>query len=167
MTTKAPTTRHAGGRKKKSDATLIPVAQRRADLVKAIQDLGLWNLDRKDFATKHGVSVTQIHYDIEAIMPTIDIIDAQTTKFECGRVLCRVTRKAMVEMQNPKLHPLAQARWAEVALKSVQQHSDFLATFGEKPLVAEGADRLGEMFEAWQLAKSGEPLTITVTEVKE
>lgn len=104
--------------------------ERREWIIEKIMNEGYWNFQPKVVAALFQVRKENIYNDVQAIKHHIDIVDADTTKFECGRILKKISRIVMRKLNDERLTDPAIKSYCDLGLRVVEQQAKFLEDFG-------------------------------------
>jgi len=114
--------------------------QRRKEVFKEMQEIGAWNIDVKDLATKHGVSIQQICLDRRMLVKNLPKANIK----EIRPVLRQFYENAMVKANNLVNDGNADRKEVCLAIKilidACKEYTCFLESYGLKEKVAEKVD---------------------------
>lgn len=116
--------------------------QRRREILKLIEEYGLYNINQTSLAKHYKVTQTTISNDIKRILNVTDVIDADKVKFELNRFYKKAMKDAWKGFADPGNSQRDRRDWLRVALEVSNDTTKFLEAYGAKDKVMLGS--LGE-----------------------
>lgn len=123
---------------------------RREYIKRYMEEYGSWNINAISLAEKFNVARSTIYNDLEWLQgQKIQVVDAHEVMFESARVLKKIYREGMTELNKAPYKnddgktivpdPHMKRAWADTLLKAVDSHSKFLQSYGIMP--TEGGEK--------------------------
>ena len=111
--------------------------ERRKELKKRIETIGLWNINKTEFAKEFGISTQMVYKDIDKI-----IKHTKPTKIgEINLALNSTFKKCIAQCQRILIDPRSTKEEKLKAIdtfnKTAKQYTDFLESFGLKDKIAD------------------------------
>lgn len=127
--------------------------KRREEIKLIIEQLGLWNIQKKQLAERYGVSRQAIHNDINQIIKHAPVGEIKEIAFELSNAYKKAlneSRKILHSSDDPKMKLMA----ADTISRIGKEFTSMLESYGLKEKIAERLDvEMKERYESWFVEK--------------
>lgn len=113
----------------------LATGERRAEIIRLIEDIGLWNLPITGLAQKYGISRTQIYKDLAQIKKRIPIAELEEVSFVLHKSLKKALRETQKIIADPKATSTIKLKAINTVAVLNEKFTEFLEAYGYKERV--------------------------------
>ncbi len=130
--------------KKRGRGSPEKTRERRERILRIIEEVGFWNINKRQLAEMFDVNIKQIYKDIEYLMKHHDLQDIKKISFLLSHDLIKAQKEIRKILNSDSVSPAVKLQATSRLMDFTEKFTKFLEAYGIKEKVADKIEIVGQ-----------------------